>query len=645
MGIAESSVPFEVGDKFFIDVRSRTLARGDRLTANYIYELDLNDPEFLTEAKDLYNKHGTPSETNTLSLAAQIAYENGAPGIMAVQCAPAVPRRTIETILPKVNAAGSGGFVGAAAGLDDLMITIPRPTLGLRNGRPSVDSRVNIFVIRGNTETQIFPNKYPFYSSQLQTEVQMSNWISDPDNAFSYTIVNTPADVVATGFLGQIGIDPDGSVFFSSSEIDFNASDVGKMIHISSMENPSGTLYATPSTIGSQLYQPVAGSHSALEITDIVNDNKVYVLADTGETFKTTLDFVDIQFSITDPLTTSDDAALLLHTDLVTSGILKQGDGIKVSYVDENDAEFYDTNWFNALEAMEAFESQIIVPVPTQTITPIFRAVVNHCENMSSIANRKERVAFIGAQKGLSTAALLGTAQLALEDVGVLEGIQGDDPEEILSGSVEDLTNYKLSDNFDSIRAVYMYPDKIVRNVSGTNIELHGFYMAAAAAGWLSSKQNVAIPLTFKTLSGFTLTRDKVFRQTILNSLGAEGATVVQPVTGGGQVLAGRTTSQSGFVEDEEISIVFIRDTVKRTLRNSLKGFIGGVQSDDTNNIVSARVNSIMSALVTQGLITQYGNIRVEQDKVDPRQINVFLRFTPAYPINYVFIDIEVGVI
>jgi hypothetical protein len=52
-----------------------------------------------------------------------------------------------------------------------------------------------------------------------------------------------------------------------------------------------------------------------------------------------------------------------------------------------------------------------------------------------------------------------------------------------------------------------------------------------------------------------------------------------------------------------------------------------------------------MSAMVSQGLATSYKNVRVEQDKVDPRQINVYLQFSPAYPINYVFIDIEVGVI
>jgi hypothetical protein len=384
-----------------------------------------------------------------------------------------------------------------------------------------------------------------------------------------------------------------------------------------------------------------------LAIDSVADDSKVYILdASTGEPFSPDITSAeDVQFFIKNIESEPDDACLLLHEDLVTSGVLQDGDGIRISYIDENDADFFDTNWFNALESLEAANAQIIVPLPTQAISSIFRATVNHCENMSSVANRMERVAIIGAQIGVTPAALIGTEEVAVEDIGLLEGVQGDDPEEVLDGNVEDLVNFKLSDNYTSKRCIYLFPDSIVRNVNGTNVKLHGFYMAAAAAGWLSARQNVAIPLTHKTLSGFSLTRDKTYRPIILNGLGNVGATVLQPVTGGGKVLAGRTTSQSGFVEDEEISIIFIRDSVKRTLRDSLKGFIGGVQSGDTNNLVGARVNSIMSALVSQGLITTYKNIRVEQDKVDPRQINVYLQFAPAYPINYVFIDIEVGVI
>jgi hypothetical protein len=662
LGIQEGSVPFEVGDKFFVRVKSRSLAKGDTLGAQYIYEADLEDPQLFTEANDLFTKHGFATEENTLSLGSQLVYENGAPAILALQCKPPVPRRTSVTLLEKINSIGEGGFAGCYDGVnqdsvhcevDDLRFLIPRPTTGLRNGRPDPDSRVNIFIVSGKdgSEAQVFPNKVDFYQSQLETDIQQGNWIGSSDNSFSYTIVNASDDFLENGDAGEINTDAGGE-YFMTPEVDFDASHIGMTIVITNMDSAivPDTTYTSAEDIGDQLDDPAGlGPGLAapeLVISSIGDDSKVYVEHPVnGESLDLISSYSNVQFFIKDTSAEPDDALLLLHTDLVSAGVLKEGDGLRISYVDENDADYFDTNWFNALEALEAAEAQIIVPLPSQAISSIFRATVNHCENMSSIANRKERVAFIGAQIGVTPDALTGRKEIAIEDIGVLEGIQGDDPEEILDGNVEDLVNFKLSDNYTSNRCVYFYPDSIVRNVAGTNIALHGFYMGAAAAGYLSAKQNVAIPLTNKALSGFALTRDKVFRQVILNSLGAVGATVLQPVTGGGIVLAGRTTSQSGYVEDEEISIIFIRDAVKKILRGSLKGYIGGVQSSDTNSLISARVGSIMSAMVSQGLVTAYKNVRVEQDKVDPRQINVYLQFSPAYPINYVFIDIEVGVI
>jgi hypothetical protein len=653
LGIQEGSASFEVGDKFFVDVSSRALSQGDQLEAGYIAEIDLNDPQFFTEASDLFKKHGSPSEENTLSLGSLMSMENGAPGILAMQCKPAVPRRTSVTLLEEINSLGVGGFAdcgGETCEVDDLRLLIPRPITGLRNGRPGADTRVNIFILRDGGETQVFPNKVDFYNSQLESDIQQGQWVSSSDNSFAYTIVNSSFDIVANGDEGFLDTES-GNSYFTTPEFDFDAAHVGHSIVITSMiDSATDQVLTSSEDIYVALYGPGAPAIDEtveLKIDSVEDDSFVFVSeSPDGLALDLQGTYSNIQYFIKNPENSnSDDASLLLHKDLVTSGVIKPGDGIRVSYVDENDEDYFDTNWFEALEALEAAEAQIIVPLPSQSMSSIFRATVNHCENMSSIANRKERVAFIGAQKGVTPAALIGTEEIAVEDIGILEGVQGDDAEEVLSGNVEDLVNFKLSDNYTSNRCVYMYPDAIVRNVSGTNIELHGFYMCAAAAGYLSAKQNVAIPLTNKSLSGFALTRDKIFRPVIQNSLGGVGATLVEPVTGGGKVMAGRTTSQSGYVEDEEISIIFIRDMVKRTLRNSLKAYVGGVQSSDTNNLISARVNSIMSALVTQGLVTGYKNIRVEQDKVDPRQINVYLQFAPAYPINYVFIDIEVGVI
>lgn len=657
IGLQEGGTPFEVGDKFYVDVRSRALASGDNLQARYIFEGDLNDPEFFTEAQDVAAKHGLVSETNTLTLGSQMAFENGAPGVLAVQCKPPVPRRTSVTLVEERNSLGEGGFSAcydsgsasaAACEVDDLRFVIPRPITGLRNGRPDGDSRVNIFVVRDGVETQIFPNKVDFYNSQLETDIQQSQWISSSDNAFSYTIVNSVLDIVASGDDGTLDAES-GSEYFTTPEIDFDASHEGMTIVITSMENSSdGTVYTSQEEISEQLFgKSLLVPSVEVNIDSVEDDSLVLVSSNvSGEVLDLQGSYSDIQFFVKDPSNSNaDDASLLLHTDLVTSGVIKEGDGIKISYVDENDADFFDTNWFNAFESLEAFPANIIVPLPNQAISSIFRAAVNHCENMSSIANRLERMAFIGAQSGVTPESLIGLEEIAVEDIGIIEGIQGDDPEEVLNGNTEDLVNFKLDENYTSNRAVYFFPDSIVRNVNGTNISLHGFYIAAAAAGYLSARQNVAIPLTNKTLSGFSITRDKIYKPVIQNQLGGVGATLLEPVTGGGRVLAGRTTSNSGYVEDEEISIMFVRDHVKKILRDSLRGFIGGVQNPDTYVLMGNRVSSIMSALIGQGLITDFDNVNVEQDKVDPRQINVILRFTPAYPINYIFIDIEVGII
>lgn len=647
LGIVPGSTPFEVGDKFFIDVRSRILKAGDRLEVRYIAEQNLNDPEFFTSARDLYEKHGSPSINNTLSLGAQLAFQNGAPGVFAIQCKPSIPRRTSVTLFEQRSSSGIGGFpaCGGTAGdceLDDLTLMIPAPRSGLIAGRPDANTSVNFFIRRSGRETQIFPNKVPFYNSQFDNEVGQNTFVSSTDYSYSYTVVNTSTRITAQGTSGTID---KASGHFTSFDVDFSSEDVGRVIVIQSLENSAGDVFSKTDSVSDQLFGVVTEKTAELLIVEVVNNNTVYVEANNTDSDQIANNSVNALFFIRDNSdTTNVSTKILLNKDLISSGTIRKGDGIRISYIDERDSSFFDVNWFEALEELEAVDFQILVPLPTQTISSIFRASVLHCEAMSTIANRKERLCFFGAQEGITVNALVGREEVAIEDIGVLEGVQGDDVEEVLNGNTEDLSNYKLSDNYTSNRAVYFYPDRIVTQVNGSNQFVHGFYMAAAAAGLTSATQNVATPLTFKELSGFTITRDRQFKTLSLNELGAVGATVVQPITGGGRVLAGRTCSNSGFVEDEEISIMFIRDRVKSVLRNSLLGFVGTVEDQNTQGLMNARVRTILSALVSQGLITGFQNVRVERDKVDPRQWNVFLRFTPSYPLNYVFIDIEVGI-
>jgi hypothetical protein len=637
-GIKPGTTAFAVGDKFYIDINSKILKKNDRLEARYIPVSDINDPELFLSSAELIKKHGQESLENTLSMGAKICFENQAPYVLALQCKPAIPRRTSVTLLEEA-VGGIGGFSGDDS---DLYIPIPLPRTGLQTGRPDGDTQVNIFRVRNGVETQVFPNKVDFYDASFADSTGVNTFINSSDYAFSYTVVNTEYNIVGNGVNGSIA---SSTLTFSSPEINFDGDDVDKVIVVQSLINEDGELKTTNAGVKANIFGTGATDINLLRIVSIVNDNTVVVEgADNSDPVIS--DSTYVQFYITDNSdTTNLRAALLLNRDIMDSNTIKLGDGIKISYIDQIDANFFDTNWFEAFEALEAEECQMVVPLPRQNRSGIFRAAVQHVETMSTITIQKERMTLIGAQQGVTPEALIGLEEVAVEDIGVLEGIQGDDPEEVLDGNTEDLQNYKLSDNYTSNRAVYFYPDQIVRPINGSNTFIDGFYMAAAAAGYLSATQNVAIPLTNKTLSGFAILRDKKYRPVTLNQLGAVGATVVQPVVGGGKVLAGRTTSQSGYVEDEEISIVFIRDRVKEVVRQGLQAFVGVVEDNNTQGAMTSRVVGLLASQVSQGLITNYKNVRVERDKLDPRQWNVYLQFQPAYPINYVFIDIEVGIL
>lgn len=167
--------------------------------------------------------------------------------------------------------------------------------------------------------------------------------------------------------------------------------------------------------------------------------------------------------------------------------------------------------------------------------------------------------------------------------------------------------------------------------------------MAAAAGGWEAGEPNISQPLTYKTFVGFTILNTKIYKQDVLNQLGNAGITVVQPVTGGARVQHGKTTTQSGYPEEEEISIIFIRDYIAKTMRDSFSAFIG--QPEDITFIPSltSRALGLLNAFSSQNLITAYRNLSISRDEVEPRQYNVVVEVQTNYPINWIFVDISVG--
>jgi len=687
-----STSPFREGDGFTIKVASGVLNANDSLTANYIPESFINDPETLQGLGQIVDKHGVPSTTNTLSLGAQLAIANGASSLVTVQAAPSTPRRVSYELTDAINSLSPND--------EEFIFALP---LGIT---PDSNSNIHFFVTNNTTgvESQLLPNKFEYFTLGEAGFPTVSDFINDSvappgGNSFSYSVIQRDA-AISTAFDGYLARDPafNNKGLFSASET-FDASAVGKVLRISDALNvanngdfditavSNGQLYLTldsfsdfvneSSTVfelrdqltGSVLASDNDGTLTSIAstatatftstgvdfstFTDILG-KKIYIsgsddnnglyditaydsFSNTLTIRKTLVSESDLRYQLID--TTETSSYIVVNRNVVPNGY-----ALRVTLIDTDDAEFYDSGWVAALASLEKVECDIVVPLPRQTPSIIFQNTLTHCKVMSNIRNKKERVLFTGAIAGLTPENLTGEEDAAVEDIGILEGIQGDSVTEVLNGNIEDLANYSVADAFgNTYRCVYFAPDQVVVSLNGSNTLVDGFYIAAAAAGFEVADLRLENPLTNKTLTGFSILRDKIYTTTQLELLAQAGVTTLQPVQGGGNVVWGKTTTQSGFPEEEEISIIFIRDRLAKILRSAFRSFIGTAETPDTLTLMTTRAVQVLNSFVSQNLITAYADLSVVRDSVDPRQYNVTVRVQPNYPVNFVLIRVSVG--
>lgn len=605
--IGEGVVAFREGDRFIIEVSGGALLAGDKLSATYIAVTDINTPVFFTNMDDLTAKHGMPSLTNTLSLGAQLAFANGTPGVWALQAAPSVPRRVSYVL--KESASGEA---------DPEDLTFPLP-LGVV---PDVDSNINFFITSPVTgeEVQLSPpNKVAFYDPAITANPDGA-FITNPVYSFSYTVILDSDTAVVKS-------DNDGVLTHTSSTTATFAS-AGQIFGIDDVNGTRSVRVFNATN---------ADNNGVFSITGV--SSGVLTIARTSGTFVTE---TDLEFEVVDSI---EEGAKVLFTDDIAAQ-LPAGTQLRATIVDTRDADFFDAGWTRAYEEIEKLEVDMVVPLPRQTISAIFQNGVTHVRYMSNIQNRKERVLLIGAIQGLEPSNVLGIDNAAVEDIGIIEGIQGDDVSEILAGNIEDLADYGVANSYGTTyRVVYFYPDQIVVQIGADRTYVDGFYQAAAAMGYFSGVTNIALPLTRKVLTGYTILSDKTYRPVILKQLTAAGITVLQPVLGGGKVVKGQTTTSSGFVEEKEISIIFIRDRISKQLRTAFDTFIGQTDSPIFSSALQARGNSALNGFINQGLITTYRDLKIVRDKTDPTQWNITVKVQPVYPVNYIFIRISVGLL
>lgn len=173
---------------------------------------------------------------------------------------------------------------------------------------------------------------------------------------------------------------------------------------------------------------------------------------------------------------------------------------------------------------------------------------------------------------------------------------------------------------------------KTINPVTGRQVLLGGQYAAAAVVGMFAAR-DVHIPLTRKTLAGFTGVADKRSATELALDSGA-GLMVIEEKNGVLRVRHGLTTA-FGNVNTRESSVVRAKYDMALRLSNTLDGIVGVVAPvQDAPGIVGSLVTGVLSQLVSEQTISSFRNVKARLLSSDLTTVEVKYEYTPSYPIN-----------
>lgn len=258
-------------------------------------------------------------------------------------------------------------------------------------------------------------------------------------------------------------------------------------------------------------------------------------------------------------------------------------------------------------------------------------ALKTHCTQMSTTAERKERRAVVGCPSLDDVNTMLGTSHTKIENF-------------LLDTATYSGEGYVDQQYGSTWRMNFVGLDYVTRLVGSTEQVLSGRHVAAAYAGFGAAMGYLPEPLTRKSLSGFSIPANKKFTRTTMNSLASSGIVIIEQ--GSNLIRHSLTTVNSGAAEEEEWSVVAVRDYVAKQSRIVMENrFTGKPFTSTIISDMNDTLKAYLSALSSQALIAASGGASVKVNPTEPRQADVQFDFKPIYPLNWIRIDFSVGLI
>lgn len=287
-------------------------------------------------------------------------------------------------------------------------------------------------------------------------------------------------------------------------------------------------------------------------------------------------------------------------------------------------------HYSTALAALEQIEGEQLMVVVGINSANMRQAVKTHCELMSNLEHKKERVGLCYAPNNTS----IGSSGDASSIIG-------------MANALSSKRAMLLAIDSGAVKGYVQDAGATTR----TETTLLPEYAAAAVAGKVCSLVDTATPLTRKQIVGLTEwigSIGRVYNRTELIQLSEGGVCVCQYKSDSVWQIYKGITTETAVQDDAELSVVNATDTVAMAWREAIDpaggssqaSLIGAKLTPGLLYATEMRTQFVLGDLVAKRIINSYdvNSITASQNADTLTQVDVSFNFEPIFPVNTVIL-------
>lgn len=214
-------------------------------------------------------------------------------------------------------------------------------------------------------------------------------------------------------------------------------------------------------------------------------------------------------------------------------------------------------------------------------------------------------------------------------------------------GSVTNITPQSLRDsakaiNYEAVRLVSPTNFTMQNPVSGKDMNVGGQWVAAAIAG-MTAARDVQIPLTRKSVAGFTGVNDlRTGSEQVLDS--SAGLLAIN-LLGGVLFVRHDITTAVGSVNTRESSVVRAKYEMATRIKSALDAGVIGLVAPTQRALLVVRsvIIGVLEQLILEQAINGYEGVSARIADADPTTVEAQFQYDPAYPINNIVVTFSIN--